>query len=51
MKIKKCPKCTSSDIILDTGGQTGKYSCKKCGYVGVLVVEEDVDLKCVEKRK
>jgi len=43
MKIKKCPRCRSRDIILDTGGQTGKYACKKCGYIGPLIIEEDID--------
>ena len=37
----KCPKCGSEKITLDLGGQTGKYRCPKCGYVGVLVIEED----------
>ena len=26
-----------------------KYECKKCGYVGVLAIEEDVDK--IKKRK
>lgn len=41
MPAKKCPACGSTDVTLDTGGQTGKWRCKKCGYVGALVVEED----------
>ena len=41
MKIKKCPICDSTNIILDVGGITGKYKCKDCGYTGVLVIEED----------
>jgi transposase-like protein len=41
MTVRKCPACGSRDITLDTGGQTGKWRCKKCGYVGVLVLEED----------
>jgi len=41
MKIKKCPRCRSTNITLDMGGQTGKYICKKCGYTGVLVIEEE----------
>jgi len=43
MKLKKCPRCRSTDIILDTGGQTGKYACKKCGYIGPLIVEEEIE--------
>jgi len=42
VKIKKCPKCKSKNIWLDTGGITGKYKCKDCGYVGSLIISEDV---------
>jgi len=38
-----CPICKSDEIILDTAGHTGKYRCKKCGYLGVLVLEEAKD--------
>jgi hypothetical protein len=31
-----CPECKGSDIILDTGGITGKFKCKSCGYVGIM---------------
>jgi hypothetical protein len=31
-------------IILNVGGQTGKYECKECGYIGALVVEREIDL-------
>ena len=42
MKIKICPKCKSTDITLDTAGHTGKYKCKKCGYIGPLIIEKDI---------
>ena len=42
MIVKSCPACRSRDITLDTGGQTGKWRCKRCGYIGPLVVEEDM---------
>ncbi len=38
-KIIVCPVCYSTDITLDTGGITGKYMCKNCGYVGSVVLE------------
>jgi predicted RNA-binding Zn-ribbon protein involved in translation (DUF1610 family) len=41
MKKKICPECGSSEIILNAGGKTGKYECKNCGYVGVIIIEED----------
>jgi len=51
MKIRRCPQCRSSDIMLDsTGGQSGKFECKKCGYLGVLILEEDIDVKDFEKK-
>ncbi len=39
MKILVCPVCKSKEIELDTGGYTGKYVCKNCGYVGSFVLE------------
>jgi transposase-like protein len=38
-RILVCPVCKSADITLDTGGITGKYMCKKCGYIGSVVLE------------
>jgi transposase-like protein len=40
MKKLKCPVCKSEKIIFNAGGHTGKYECKDCGYIGVLVIEE-----------
>jgi len=38
---KYCPKCKSSDIFLYLGGDLGiLYKCKKCGYLGPLVLEK-----------
>lgn len=37
----KCPQCGSEKIKLDTGGQTGKYRCLKCGYFGPLIIQEN----------
>ena len=42
MRILKCPQCKSSNMTLDTGGQTGKYICKDCGYIGGLVIQERI---------
>ena len=42
MKIQLCPRCGSSDIELYAGGQTGTYRCKKCGYMGSLIIEKDI---------
>jgi transposase-like protein len=40
--MKICPKCGSSNLVLDAAGHTGKYRCKDCDYIGNLVLEEDL---------
>lgn len=39
MKILVCPVCNSTEVEYDAGGYTGKYYCKRCGYVGSYVME------------
>jgi transposase-like protein len=40
-----CPVCGSSDLYYETGGYTGSaYHCKKCDYVGTLVIEADEEM-------
>ena len=43
-----CPVCKSEEINFYMGGQFGKYECKDCGYVGVIVLEK---IKRVKKGK
>ncbi len=38
-RILICPVCKSDEIVLDSGGYTGKYKCKNCGYVGSFIIE------------
>lgn len=47
MKIKTCPSCGSTNIILDPSmGITGvKYKCNTCGYSGDIIAEQDVEKK------
>ena len=40
LKIRFCPKCKSTEVNLFVGGITGKYKCKKCGYVGIFPEKE-----------
>ena len=40
MNIRFCPKCKSTDVMLELGGYTSKYKCKKCGYVGIFPERE-----------
>jgi len=39
--VLKCPICKSEEITTYMGGQFGKYMCKKCRYIGALIIEED----------
>ncbi len=39
MKLLICPICYSKNVELDSGGFTGKYCCKDCGYVGSFILE------------
>ena len=45
MKLRTCPQCGSTDIILDRlMGITGSmYKCNTCGYSGDVIVEQDVE--------
>jgi transposase-like protein len=40
IKTRLCPICKSDAIILDAAGHTGKYKCKDCKYIGVLILEK-----------
>ena len=43
-RILICPQCRSGPIFQAAGGITGAvYQCQKCGYVGALVLEIEVD--------
>lgn len=43
-KILTCPHCGSSDLYYEAGLITGyKYHCKKCNYIGPLVIEIEVE--------
>ncbi|MCQ4153145.1 MAG: TFIIB-type zinc ribbon-containing protein [Archaeoglobi archaeon] len=39
MKLLICPMCYSKNVELDSGGVSGKYFCKDCGYVGSFILE------------
>ncbi|MBU1974916.1 MAG: hypothetical protein KKG59_00775 [Nanoarchaeota archaeon] len=41
MKPIFCPKCGSPDIHPAMGGMLGTYQCKKCGYVGTLIIQKE----------
>ena len=37
----RCPVCKSTNVTLYRGGQLGTYQCKKCNYVGPIIIEEE----------
>ncbi|AJF62894.1 MAG: hypothetical protein QT11_C0001G0758 [archaeon GW2011_AR20] len=43
--MKYCPKCKSPDIVPALAGFLNSYKCKKCGYIGNLVIEVESDHK------
>ena len=50
MKIRMCPQCKSTDIELYMGGNLGiQYRCNTCGYIGPLIIEQDITLDGKEK--
>ncbi|MCX6652446.1 MAG: hypothetical protein NT137_03720 [Methanomassiliicoccales archaeon] len=43
-RILICPQCGSTDIFYEAGGITGQvYHCKKCDYIGALILEQEMD--------
>ncbi len=40
-RVLICPVCGSTEIELESGGYTGKYMCKRCGYIGSFIIEMD----------
>ncbi len=43
-RILVCPQCGSTDIFYEAGGITGQvYHCKKCDYIGAVILEQEVD--------
>jgi RNA polymerase subunit RPABC4/transcription elongation factor Spt4 len=43
--LEICPVCGSADLYYEAGGYTGKlYHCKRCDYMGALIVEADEEM-------
>ena len=41
-KVRRCPKCNSDDVGVVVGKERkGEWECKKCGWVGSDVKEEE----------
>ena len=43
-KVRRCPKCSSDDVEVVVGKERkGEWECKKCGWVGKNVKEEEIN--------
>lgn len=51
MKTLKCPNCRSENIAFQSGGITGMYECKDCGYMGPLVLEVEIKEKTGKQKR
>lgn len=44
-RVLTCPQCGSSDLYYENAMITGVvYHCKKCDYIGPLVLEIDIEV-------
>ena len=44
-KILLCPQCGGNELYYENAMITGyKYHCKRCDYIGALVIEQDLEL-------
>ena len=43
IKLQKCPQCSSENITWYMGAAFGKYICKKCNYIGPMIIEEIIE--------
>ncbi|MEK6932800.1 MAG: hypothetical protein AABW56_03330 [Nanoarchaeota archaeon] len=46
--MKYCPKCKSADIHPYLPGFFNMYKCKKCDYVGTVVIERSEKKRIVK---
>jgi ribosomal protein L37AE/L43A len=41
MKSKFCPKCESSEVMMEAAGITGTWKCKVCDFRGPIFPEKE----------
>ncbi len=52
MGRKTCPRCGGEDVMMVTGGLTGMWSCKDCGYENSIFPEkEDITPEKEDKKR
>ena len=51
MRIKFCPKCRNTDLIMVAGGNIGLFECKKCRFRSSIFPERGIKIKTKSKLK
>ena len=51
MKIKFCPRCEETDLIMVAGAIVGMWECKKCRYRSSVFPEKEIKLENGKKKK
>jgi len=51
MRIKFCPKCKNTDLIMVAGGNIGLFECKKCRFRSSIFPEREIKIKTKSKLK
>ena len=51
MRLRFCPRCKSTQIIMVAGGQIGIWQCSRCGFQSVVFPERDFDDKELKKQE
>ena len=50
MKIKFCPRCESTELVMVAGATVGMWECKKCNYQSSIFPEKEIKLKNEKKK-
>ena len=51
IKIKFCPKCKNTDLIMIAGGNVGLFECKKCRFRGSIFPEKEIKINKIRKKR
>ena len=51
MKLKFCPKCGDTDLIMVAGAEIGVWRCKICNFESSIFPEREIKLKKSSKKK
>ena len=50
MKVRFCPECGNTDIVMVGAAHTGLFRCKKCGFSSAIFPEAKRDnIKVIQK--